>query len=353
MKSPAVPDDTLYAGIRDLLVDARAHVARSVNTAMVRTYWNIGGLIDDHLQAETRSESYGTDLMGRLATQLADEFGSGLDRTNLRNMQRFFRAFDIRDAARLESSDSRVPIDVSLSWTHYRRLTAVKDSDARRWYHDEAAAAGWSTRELDRQITTSYYERGLTTSDAHSAELVVPSGQFEPSDVLRDPYVLEFLGVRDQIIDAESELEQALIDQLKAFLLELGRGFSFVGRQQRISIDGVHYRVDLVFYHYVLKCFVLIDLKSGALDHRDIGQMDFYVRYWEAEVRRPDDNPTIGLILCAEKSEAMARYTLLSDHRSVFAAKYLPHLPSEEELQVELERERLAYEMRQVQRGDD
>jgi predicted nuclease of restriction endonuclease-like (RecB) superfamily len=353
VKTPAVPDDALYTGIRDLLVDARAHVARSINTAMVRTYWNIGGLIDDHLQAETRSESYGTDLMGRLSAQLTSEFGKGFDTSNLSNMLQFFRGFEIHDAPRHESPTTRVLVDVALSWTHYRRLIRVHNPAARRWYHDEAAAAGWSTRELDRQITTSYYERGLTTSDAQPAELVVPSGQFEPSDVLRDPYVLEFLGVPDQIIDAESELEQALIDQLKAFLLELGRGFSFVGRQQRISIDGVHYRVDLVFYHYVLKCFVLIDLKSGALDHRDIGQMDFYVRYWETEVRRPDDNPTIGLILCAEKSEAMARYTLLSDHRSVFAAKYLPYLPSEEELQDELERVRLAYEVRKVQRGDD
>ena len=164
--------------------------------------------------------------------------------------------------------------------------------------------------------------------------------------------MLDFLGVSDPAIGAETELEQALIEQLRSFLLELGRGFSFVGRQQRISIDGVHYRVDLVFYHYVLKCFVLIDLKTGTLDHRDIGQMDFYVRYWEEEMRRPDDNPTIGLILCAEKTEAMAKYTLLNDHRSVFAAKYLPYLPSEEELQAELERERLAYDLRRLERGE-
>ncbi len=350
MNTVAFPDDALYAGIRDLLVDARAHIARSINTAMVRTYWNIGGLIDDHLAAETRSESYGTDLMGRLSAQLTGEFGRGFDTSNLSNMLQFFRGFEIDDAPRHESSMPRVHVDISLSWTHYRRLIRVHDPAARRWYHDEAVASGWSTRELDRQITTSYCERGLTTSNEQSDRPIDAIAQFDPTGVLRDPYVLEFLGVPDRTIDPESELEQTLIDQLKGFLLELGRGFSFIGRQQRISIDGAHYRVDLVFYHYVLKCFVLVDLKTGALDHRDIGQMDFYVRYWEAEVRRPDDNPTIGLILCAEKSEAMAKYTLLNDQRSVFASKYLPYLPSEEELEAELERERLAYEMRQVPR---
>lgn len=173
----------------------------------------------------------------------------------------------------------------------------------------------------------------------------------DPSVALRDPYVLEFLGLPDRLIDTEAALEQALIDQLQAFLLELGRGFSFVSRQQRISIDGVHYRVDLVFYHYVLKCFVLIDLKTGPLDHADIGQMDFYVRYWEAERRGDGDQPTIGLILCTEKSDAMARYTLLSDQQSVFAAKYLPYLPSEEELRRELLRERHVLDLRQIEPG--
>jgi predicted nuclease of restriction endonuclease-like (RecB) superfamily len=306
LEAPGHGDDALYSDIRNLLVDARTDVARSINTAMVRTYWAIGGLIDDHLATETRSESYGTGLVGQLSTQLTKEFGTGFDPTNLRNMQRFYQAFDIRDAARLESSNDRVPIDVSLSWTHYRRLTAVKSSAARRWYHDEAVAARWSTRELDRQITTSYFERGLARQ-GEPATALEPAGGLNTSQLLKDPYVLDFLGVSDPAIGAETELEQALIEQLRSFLLELGRGFSFVGRQQRISIDGVHYRVDLVFYHYVLKCFVLIDLKTGTLDHRDIGQMDFYVRYWEEQMRRPDDNPTIGLILCAEKTEAMAK----------------------------------------------
>lgn len=251
--------------------------------------WHIGELIDAHLAAETRSEAYGTDLLGHLSTQLAEEFGTGFDPTNLRNMQRFFQAFDIRDAARLECSEDRVPIDVSLSWTHYRRLTGVKNSAARRWYHNEAISSRWSTRELDRQITTSYYERGLTQQRNPSTALEPADGP-DASQILKDPYVLDFLGVSDRSLDDESELEEALIEQLRSFLLELGRGFSFVGRQQRISIDGVHYRIDLVFYHYILKCFVLIELKTGKLDHRDIGQMDFYVRYWENETRRQPDH---------------------------------------------------------------
>jgi predicted nuclease of restriction endonuclease-like (RecB) superfamily len=315
----------------------------------VTTYWRIGGLIAAHLSVGGRSETYGAKLLRSLSAELRSEFGSGFELTNLKYMRLFHEYFEIGHAARDQSSENCTLIDVSLSWTHYRLLTRVHDPIARRRYHDEAIAAGWSTRELDRQITTRFVERGIShpTLPAGATDSVAS----DPAIALRDPYVLEFIGLPDRLIDTAAALEQALIDQLQAFLLELGRGFSFVARQQRISIDGVHYHVDLVFYHYVLKCFVLIDLKTGPLDHADIGQMDFYVRYWEAERRGDGDQPTIGLILCTEKSDAMARYTLLNDQQSVFAAKYLPYLPSEEELRRELVRERHALDLRQLEPG--
>ena len=355
--------DALQTRIRAVIDGARETVARSVNVAMVHAYWEVGQIIDEHVTVANRSESYGSQLFSHLAKRLQADYGPGFERSNLRYMRQFYEAFDIRDALRHETtaeivhaprgqSSERLQITVELSWTHYRLLSKVHQSDARQYYLDEAVTGRWSTRELERQILTRHFERGLTIPSTPASELPA----FETGSavsVLRDPYVLEFLGLPDRVVNNEAELEQALIDQLQAFLLELGRGFSFVGRQQRVTIDGDHFRVDLVFYNYVLKCFVLIDLKTGKLDHGDIGQMDFYVRYWEAEVRGPDDNPTIGLILCAEKSEAMARYTLLSDHQSVFAAKYLPYLPTEAELQVELQRERHVFELRQLGAGED
>jgi predicted nuclease of restriction endonuclease-like (RecB) superfamily len=351
--------DELQTRICSVIDGARQTVARSVNVAMVHAYWEIGQIIDEHVTVRSRSESYGSQLFASLAKRLQTDYGPGFERSNLRYMRQFYEAFDIRDGPRHETtaeivhaprgeSSGRLQISVELSWTHYRLLSKVHQPDARRYYLHEAVASRWSTRELERQILTRHFERGLTVASTPSSELPVFETVSAVS-VLRDPYVLEFLGLPDRLVNDEAELEQALIDQLQAFLLELGRGFSFVGRQQRVTIDGKHFHVDLVFYNYVLKCFVLIDLKTGELDHRDIGQMDFYVRYWEAEVRGPDDNPTIGLILCAEKSEAMARYTLLSDHQTIFAAKYLPFLPTEAELQAELQRERHVFEMRQLE----
>ena len=282
-------------------------------------------------------------------------FGPGFELTNLKYMRQFCESFDIGHAARDQAShDDRLAVSVQLSWTHYRLLTKGAPARSPSHYMTEAIAGRWTTRGLDRQIITRHFERELKiTPEVAGPDLQAAAETTSADSLLRDPYVLEFLGLPDRLVISERELEQALVDQLQAFLLELGRGFSFVGRQQRITVDGDHFRVDLVFYNYVLKCFVLIDLKTGKLEHGDIGQMDFYVRYWEAEVRSADDNPTIGLILCAEKSEAMARYTLLSDHQSIFAAKYLPALPTEDELQRELLRERHVFEMRQLGVGDD
>ena len=239
-----------------------------------------------------------------------------------------------------------------LTWTHYRLLVGVSDPDARAWYMNEAADQHWSTRQLERQISVLYYERLISSHDKASvrAEAAGKMAEITPEQFIRDPYVLEFLGLKEYPALRESVVEQAIIDNLQAFLLELGKGFSFVARQKRMRFDDEDFYVDLVFYNYLLKCFVLVDLKIGKLTHQDIGQMDSYVRVFDAHVRPEGDNPTIGLILCSKKNEAIARYSILAESRQIFAAKYLAYLPTEEELQRELLRERQRIEAnRQVE----
>ena len=256
---PARPADdvgALYVEVRSRLLDARATVARSVNETMVRTYWAIGGLLDEHVGSLNRPEVYGKALVDEIAQRLSSEFGRGFDSTNLRLMRQFFNSFEICDAPRRTSSEDlperadRPRIEVQLSWTHYRLLTRVHDPGSRSFYMNEAIRGRWSTRELERQIATRYFERGLGAQPV-SADMELA----DPQTLLRDPYVLEFVGLPDRYSYTERELEQALIDQLQAFLLELGRGFSFVGRQQRVTVDGDHFYVDLVFYNYLLKAF--------------------------------------------------------------------------------------------------
>ena len=247
-------------------------------------------------------------------------------------MRVFYQAFPIRDALRPE-----------LSWTHYRTLLKVESEAARYWYMAEAAAQGWTTRALERQINTLYYERLLVTSDRPAVEheatdFIAPLQT--PREFVRDPVMLEFLGLPGGGRFLEADFEQALLDNLQAFLLELGRGFAFVGRQYRLSTDSKDFYIDLVFYNFLLKCFVLFDLKSGELTHQDIGQMDMYVRMMNDLKRSPDDNPTVGIILCAQKDASVVRYSVLHENEQMFATRYKLVLPSEEELRAELERER-------------
>jgi len=234
-----------------------------------------------------------------------------------------------------------------LSWTHYRLLLKVERPDVRKFYLDECIASNWSTRQLERQINSFYYERLLSSRNKNivRSEIKKLEPGPSPNDINKDPYVLEFLGMRESKKYLETDLEQGLIDKLHNFLLELGKGFSFVARQKRITVEDDHYYIDLVFYNYILKCFVIIDLKVGKLTHQDIGQMDFYVRYFEKEIRQAEDNPTIGLILCAQKNEAMAKYTLLKNSKTVFASKYKLYLPTEKELRAELQREKRQLEL--------
>lgn len=359
--------DTLFTRVVAILELARTRVARSVNYEMVLAYWHIGREVLEHQQAGRKRAAYGEAVLEELSSRLTTGFGRGFDVTNLRKMRQFYAMFEIRDAVRLESpgakldtprlvSDleaTRLPVSDALSWSHYRLLMKVEDLQAREWYLREAATQQWSTRQLDRQISVLYYERLLASRRKAPVrkEAATKVAAVETEQFIRDPYLLDFLGLRDYPALRESSVEQAIIDNLQAFLLELGRGFSFVARQKRMRFEEEDFYVDLVFYNYVLKCFVLIDLKVGKLTHQDIGQMDSYVRMFDAHVRPAGDNPTIGLILCSKKNETIARYSVLSENRQIFAAKYVQVLPTEEELRRELERERRLAELPAF--GDD
>lgn len=317
-------DHSLYGKVAALITEARRQVRSQVNQVMVVTYWQIGQLIvEDEQSGEARAE-YGKAVLQRLSEQLTTQFGKGFDSSNLRRMRQFYLAFPNCDAVRRD-----------LSWTHYRLLLKVENEVARQWYMNEAATEGWSTRALERQINSLYYERLLSSQNPKPVKLEAESqvAPLSARDILKDPYVLEFLELGEQASFTESELESALIRQLQSFLLELGKGFSFVARQRRISLGGEHFYVDLVFYNFLLKCFVLIDLKLGKLTHQDIGQMDTYVRLYEDQMRGEGDNPTIGLILCSERNEAVAKYSVLADGKQIFASKYRLVLPTEAELE--------------------
>lgn len=324
--------DKLYNSVRYIIEEGRNAVYRAANAAMVHVYWQIGKLIVEEEQKGKERAEYGTELIRNLASRLSSDYGKGFTETNLKYMRQFYNHFRNSHALRDE-----------LSWTHYRMLLKVEKETARTFYLTEAVSGNWSTRNLERQINSLYYERVLMSSK-EGKPLVKQEAEnkkeiFQAKDVIKDPYVLEFLDLKANTTFYERELEQAIIDKLQEFLLELGKGFCFVGRQHRISAEDEHFYVDLVFYNYILKCFLLIDLKTGKLTHQDIGQMDMYVRYFEDQVRQDNDNPTIGLILCAEKNRAVAKYSLLSDSKQIFASQYKTYLPTEEELQMELGRE--------------
>ena len=319
-------NNLLASQVAQIIRDARQTAYRAVNFTMVLAYWNIGKLIvEDELHWERAD--YGKAVLRNLSQRLTKEFGKGFDESNLRYMRLFYKTFPICDTLRHE-----------LSWSHYRRLISVENSDARMWYMNEAADSVWSTRQLDRQISTLYYDRLLASQNK---QVVIQEAEenlkaVAPEDFIKDPYVLEFLNLKDYPDLRESDVEKGLITNLQDFLLELGKGFCFVARQKRMRYDDEDFYVDLVFYNSILKCYVLIDLKLGKLTHQDVGQMDSYIRMFDDLMKQPDDNPTIGLILCSEKNEAVARYSVLNDAKQMFASKYKFTLPTEEELQAEL-----------------
>jgi predicted nuclease of restriction endonuclease-like (RecB) superfamily len=314
----------------------------------VQTCWQVGRHIVEFEQKGAERAAYGKRLLPLLAEQLTAEFGRGFDASNLRNMRLFYQAFPKCDALRHE-----------LTWTHYRLLSRVESEEARAWYMAEAVAQNWSSRALQRQIGTLFYERLLLSQDksavADEAKQNLAQLEATPRAFVRDPVMLEFLGLPDSGKLLESSLEQGLMNKLQAFLLELGKGFAFVARQQRVSTESRDFYIDLVFYNYLLKCFVLIDLKTAELTHQDIGQMDMYVRMYDDLKRGKDDNPTVGILLCEDKDHSVARYSVLHGSEQLFASRYKLVLPSEEELRTELAREaeaiRLAMSMNEQESG--
>ena len=336
----ALPPE-LYQQIHGILHAARQQSYRAVNTAMVEAYWQIGRRIVEHEQGGEARAAYGQGVLAALAARLTDDFGKGFTTANLRNFRQFYLTFT--------DEQIRYALRSNLTWTHLRQLMRIDKLDARNWYMNEASQQGWSARALDRQIATLYYERLLSSQDKaalrqEASSLIAAQTPADPRDFIRDPYILEFIDAQPGAALFESELETGLIQQLQAFLLELGKGFAFVARQKHLRVENEDCFIDLVFYNYLLKCFVLIDLKIGKLAHQDVGQMDMYVRVFEEQYRAEGDNPTLGLILCSERNEAVAKYSLLADSQQLFASRYRPFLPSEAELQAELQRDRALLE---------
>ena len=333
------PEKTaLYHGIRDVLLTARTKARQAINDAMVQAYWQVGRLIVEDEQGGEKRAEYGKRVLPELAKRLSSEFGEGFSAQSLWNYRQFYLEFPNLSTVWRE-----------LRWSHFRLLMRIKNPQARLWYANEAANQGWSVRALDRQISTLFYERLLASQDkegvhAEGDALIGQQAPAAPQDFIRDPYILEFLGAHADAGLYEQDLEQGLLNQLQQFLMELGKGFAFVARQKHLRVEGEDCFVDLIFYNYLLKCFVLIDLKVGKLSHQDVGQMDMYVRVFEEQLRGEGDNPTLGLILCSERNAAVAKYSLLADKAQLFASKYRLVLPSEEELRAELERDRALLE---------
>lgn len=369
------PPEAFYSRICDILTAARTGVARTVNTAQVLSNWLIGQEIIEAEQQGKHRADYGESLLKNLAQQLKQDFGSGYSYSNLRYMRQFYlefpdllRANEIGHTPRGQSLLSSTFVELAnpnsswqpgqlhpnLSWSHYRTLMRVESPETRAFYEIEALKNNWSARELERQINSLLFERLAKSLDKQGLMKLATQGQIiqQSSDVFKDPLVIEFLGLPESPRLTESDLETALINNLQTFLLELGRGFAFVNRQERITLDGDHFYIDLVFYHTILKCYILIDLKVGKLTHSDLGQLQLYVNYYDQERCTTDDNPTLGLILCSDKNDAVVKYTLSPEqHHKIFASRYKLHLPTEAELQAELQREISQLDSKRTRRG--
>ena len=319
--------DKLFNSIKEIILQARQRVYRMVNSSLLDTYWQIGYQIVENEQDGNARADYGKGVLKNLATQLTVEFGKGFDDSNLRNMRSFYLAFPIRDTLRHE-----------LSWSHYRLLCRLDSESKRQYYLNESIACNWNGRTLQRQINSMAYERVLE----HKLENNLPDSA---TTLLKDPYIFEFLGLTTDIRNSEQSIETAILDHIQQFLLELGKGFAFVARQQHIVTDTSDFFIDLVFYNYILKCFVIIDLKKGLLTHQDIGQLDMYVRMYDDLKAENGDNPTIGILLCAEKDETIVKYSVLNEKEQLFASKYLLYLPKEEELKQLIDQDRIRFEI--------
>lgn len=325
-------NNNFYQEIKELLYSAKNKVYQTINTTMTQTYFQIGKRIVEEEQGGVSRAEYGKSLLKLLSVQLINEFGKGFSVDNLENMRRFYIAFQ---------KSETVSRKFELSWSHYIFLTRIENINERNFYEIESIENHWSLRELKRQFDTGLFERLSLSSDKQKIKELSLNGQVVQTaqDLIKDPYILEFVGLPELSVYSESELEQKLIDKLEHFLLELGKGFTFVARQKRITIDEKHFKVDLVFYNRLLKSFVVIDLKIGELKHQDIGQMMMYVNYFDRFEKTEDENSTIGIILCKDKSKALVELTLPKDNNQIYASKYLTILPNKEEFKKLLEEE--------------
>ena len=316
----------IYQKIHDLLHKARQNIISNINSTMTKTYFLIGKRIVEEEQNGNKRAEYGKNLIKMLSKKLIKEFGKGFSETNLEQMRKFFKVYGIPQTLSEE-------FQFNLSWSHYLILMRIKDIDARNFYEIETIENNWSLRELKRQVNSSLYERLVLSKNKEKVKELAVKGQIieKPQDIIKDPYILEFLGLDEKSDYSENKLETEIINKLEIFLLELGKGFTFVGRQVRFTFDERHFRVDLVFYNRLLKCFVLIDLKIGEVTHQDLGQMQMYVNYYDRYVKLPDENDTIGIIICKDKNDTLVKLTLPKDNNQIFASRYTTILPSLEE----------------------
>ena len=317
--------------IREILQSARQRVAIQVNTELLSTYWNIGKIIVEHEQENQERADYGKQTLKQLSKELTKEFGKGFSVSNLQFMRRFYQCYQIQQT-----------VSVKLSWSHYCELLTISDADKRSFYEKETVNSGWSVRELKRQISTSLYDRLLLSEGKANKETVLSLAEkgiemATPLDIIKDPYVFEFLGVPENKPMLESDLEKALVAQIEKFLLELGRGFMFVGTQQRITLNNTHYYVDMVFYNKILRAYVLIELKTTKLTPEAAGQLNMYLNYYAAEVNDEHDNPPIGIILCTDKDSVAAEYALGGLSNNIFASRYVSYIPNKEQLIAQVE----------------
>ena len=324
-------DNPMILEIRELLEKSRKNIAQQVNTELLTTYWNIGRIIVEYEQQSQLRAEYGKQTLKELSKELTREFGKGFSRSNLQNMRAFYLAYE-----KCQTPSGK------LAWSHYCELLTISDEGKRSFYEKEAVNSGWSVRELKRQIESSLYERLLLSSGDANKEKVLSLAQkgieiAQPADIIRDPYVFEFLGIPENKPYLESDLEQALVMQIEKFLLELGRGFMFVGTQQRITLNNTHYYVDMVFYNKILRAYVLIELKTKKLTPEAAGQLNMYLNYYAAEVNDHDDNPPIGIILCTDKDGVAAEYVLDGLSNNIFASRYVLYMPDKEQLVAQVE----------------
>ena len=331
MENQLTPNNSMILEIRELLENARKNVAQQVNTQLLTTYWNIGRIIVEYEQQNQIRADYGKQTLRELSKELTREFGKGFSRSNLQNMRAFYLAYEKCQT-----------VSGKLSWSHYCELLSITDENKRSFYEKESINSGWSVRELKRQIDSSLYERLLLSSGDANKEKVLSLAQKgieinQPADIIRDPYVFEFLGVPENKPILESDLENALVVQIEKFFLELGRGFMFVGTQQRVTLNNTHYYVDMVFYNKILRAYVLIELKTKKLTPEAAGQLNMYLNYYAAEVNAPDDNPPIGIILCTEKDSIAAEYALGGLSNNIFASRYVLYMPDKEQLIAQVE----------------